>query len=263
MIGFQAHLDASQQRTLLVNDVRKLSPSYAAAELLWYLSGSGDVGMLIKYAPSYKKFAEENGHAYGAYGPRAMPQMATAIECLRNAGHTRQCVVALWRPDDLEQAVQENTRKDLPCTLHWQFLLRDGKLHMVVSMRSNDAWLGLPYDVFCFTAIQRLVAAELDAQPGLYCHQVGSMHLYQRNREQTALAIRRPDRSEGHGWQVSNDTLVTAGQAVSQEACIRAGWEDPQLAMGDMCSDLVAACGGRPTLSPDFRRLQERKLCDT
>src|SRR5260370_41880706 len=50
-------------------------------------------------------------------------------------------------------------------------------------MRSNDAWLGLPYDVFTFTRIQAYVAAAVGVEPGRYTHTVGSLHLYERDWE--------------------------------------------------------------------------------
>lgn len=59
-----------------------------------------------------------------------------------------------------------------------QFLLRDGVLHLVVNMRSNDAYSGLLHDVFAFTMLQELVARSVDAELGRYIHMVGSLHLY-------------------------------------------------------------------------------------
>ena len=50
-------------------------------------------------------------------------------------------------------------------------------------MRSNDAWLGLPYDVFCNTQLLKLIADILGVIPGSYTHNVGSMHFYERNFE--------------------------------------------------------------------------------
>jgi thymidylate synthase len=48
-------------------------------------------------------------------------------------------------------------------------------------MRSNDAFWGLPYDVFLFTMLQELFAAELNVELGRYHHSVGSLHLYQKH----------------------------------------------------------------------------------
>ncbi len=64
---------------------------------------------------------------------------------------------------------------------------------MTAMMRSNDAYLGLPHDVFCFTMMQELVAAELGLEVGEYTHMVGSMHLYDDDRDKAAQYI-----SEGY-----------------------------------------------------------------
>ena len=48
--------------------------------------------------------------------------------------------------------------KDIPCTVSLQFLIRENKLHLFVNMRSNDVFLGLPHDIFCFTMIQEIIA---------------------------------------------------------------------------------------------------------
>jgi len=68
--------------------------------------------------------------------------------------------------------------KDIPCTNTIQYLVREDRLHTVVSMRSNDAWLGLVHDVFAFTMLQEIVARALGIEVGTYFHFVASLHLY-------------------------------------------------------------------------------------
>ncbi len=60
---------------------------------------------------------------------------------------------------------------------------RGSNLHMSVTMRSNDAYMGLPHDVFCFTMLQEMVAKTLGLELGEYYHYVGSMHLYMSDIE--------------------------------------------------------------------------------
>jgi thymidylate synthase len=74
-----------------------------------------------------------------------------------------------------------------------QFLMRNDKLHAITTMRSNDAWLGFPLDIYQFTLFQRIVAAAIHTSLGLYVHNVGSMHLYSRDYDvakQAVLAVR-------------------------------------------------------------------------
>ncbi|MEZ5647222.1 MAG: thymidylate synthase [Burkholderiaceae bacterium] len=52
---------------------------------------------------------------------------------------------------------------------------------MFVSMRSNDAFLGLPHDIFSFTMLQELVARSVGMELGEYKHCAGSLHLYKKD----------------------------------------------------------------------------------
>lgn len=167
---------------------RNFSHRYASAELLWYLSGTDRGELISKFAPQYSRFLREDGTAEGAYGPRMFGQemgVLRAIKELREASKSRRAVVPVFNSRDLLAARHKS--KDVPCTISLQFLIRDGTLSMISTMRSNDVWLGMPYDVFCFTQIQRLVAERLFLKAGWYQHQVGSMHLYDRDAEKVDL----------------------------------------------------------------------------
>lgn len=71
----------------------------------------------------------------------------------------------------------------MPCTCTLQFLNRQDGLDLVVYMRSNDVFIGLPHDVFCFTMLQELVATSVGVDVGQYIHVVGSLHLYDNDAE--------------------------------------------------------------------------------
>jgi thymidylate synthase len=43
-----------------------------------------------------------------------------------------------------------------------QFHLSEKQLHLSVTLRSNDAYWGLPHDVFSFTMIQEMMARRLE-----------------------------------------------------------------------------------------------------
>src|SRR5262249_29762239 len=58
----------------------------------------------------------------------------------------------------------------------------------------NDAFLGLPHDIFCFTMLQEIIARSLDVHLGSYKHMVGSLHVYE-------AAIPKVRRFLNEGWQ--------------------------------------------------------------
>lgn len=152
----------------------------ALGELLWYLSGSAATDRISHYIPKYKDY-DEDGIVHGGYGPRLRgdnDQLATVIALLREKPSTRQAVIQIFDHVDLLEP-----HKDVPCTCTLQFLNRGAVLDAVVYMRSNDAFIGLPHDVFCFSMIQELVARSVGVDVGQYIHVAGSLHLYDTNVE--------------------------------------------------------------------------------
>ncbi len=188
----------------ILNPVRKLSPHYACGEFLWYLSMTNDPTMILAYAPRYVNFLND-GKAFGAYGHRwkndplftdacmdlgdAVSQIHLALDLLEKTPTSRQVVVSQWNAADLVHAY-EGSKKDLPCTLSLVFSARNGKLYLDTFMRSNDLWLGFPYDVFCFTTLQRIMADALGRGYGYYTHHAVSLHLYDRDAEKAVSAVR-------------------------------------------------------------------------
>jgi thymidylate synthase len=67
-------------------------------------------------------------------------------------------------------------------------------------MRSNDVYIGLPFDVFSFTMLQELLARDLGVEVGRYVHMVGSLHLYERNRTDVEQFL-------AEGWQSTDSPM--------------------------------------------------------
>lgn len=182
----RVRLSRSESRSLLFS---------CLGELLWILAGSNRLDFIQHYIPGYDEFSDDKKTIYGAYGPRlfgASPndQVLRVIQVLKDKRDSRQAVLQLFdRTDTLEPHL------DIPCTCTLQFLVRAGRLHMLTSMRSNDAWLGLPHDVFTFTMLQELVARSLGIELGEYKHAVGSLHLYDEHHDKARRFL-------DEGWQL-------------------------------------------------------------
>ncbi|WP_068094131.1 thymidylate synthase [Novosphingobium rosa] len=151
----------------------------ALGELLWYLSGSNALEFIEPYVPPYGKDAVD-GILEGAYGPRLLNmrkginQFDSIHQLLTEKPGSRRAVIQLFNAEDIA-----TPHREIPCTTTMQFHLRNGALHMSVTMRSNDAYWGLPHDVFCFTMIQEMMARRLGVEMGEYHQYVGSMHVYE------------------------------------------------------------------------------------
>jgi len=151
----------------------------ALGELLWYLSGDNKLDFIKHYLKRYEEESEDGLTVYGGYGPRLFKlrgkynQIKNITELLANKPASRRAVIQLFDGKDINQ-----THLEIPCTCTMQFFVRQKKLHLQVSMRSNDAYKGLPHDVFAFTMLQEIIARELNIELGEYYHSVGSLHLY-------------------------------------------------------------------------------------
>lgn len=196
----------------------------ALGELLWYLSGSAATDHISHYISAYKAY-DEDGIVYGGYGPRLRgghDQLATVIALLRRKPSTRQAVIQIFDQDDLLEP-----HKDIPCTCTLQFLNRAAGLDLVVHMRSNDAFIGLPHDVFCFSMIQELVARSVGAELGQYIHLAGSLHLYEVNAQDARRFL-------DEGYYFTNEmppmpgpnTMAGVEETLAFESQLRSG-EDP------------------------------------
>lgn len=164
----------------------------ALGEFCWYMAGSADLEFIRFYVPDYPPKGA-TGALEDAYGPRllgtgqfghAFNQIERVIERLKKKPDTRRAVISILGSGDLEAE-----KLEAPCTVALQFIRRRERLHLVAMMRSNDAYLGFPHDVFCFTMIQEIVARALGIQVGEYHHFATSLHLYERNKNSVSAYL--------------------------------------------------------------------------
>lgn len=158
----------------------------ALGELFWYLSGSDKLDFIQHYIPIYKEASDDGDTVHGAYGPRIFgeghagtAQIQNVISLLKSKPTSRRAAIQIFSADDLLKDYA-----DIPCTCTLQAMVRNEKLNLIVYMRSNDAYWGLPHDVFAFTMLQELIARAIGVEVGFYQHMVGNLHLYDGKRQE-------------------------------------------------------------------------------
>lgn len=155
----------------------------ALGELMWYLSKETKLDFIDYYIPNrFQEESDDQISVRSGYGERlfsfnGINQVDNVIALLKKGGgSSRRAVIQLFDASDLTERFNS-----IPCTCTLQFIARDDRLHMFVAMRSNDAFLGLPHDIFSFTMLQELVARSTGFEVGEYKHCAGSLHLYNRD----------------------------------------------------------------------------------
>lgn len=176
LVGCQTRWPMS--RPIVLCPQRKIGRKFAAAEAAWILSGSNKLDEVAKYATYLRNFSDDSRHLSGAYGPPFVDQLPYVTGCLAKDPQSRQAVATLWRP-------RPGPSRDVPCTVALQWLVRDEAICCVATMRSSDAWLGVPYDVISFSCMSAAVGIEVNRlRPGTVRHlgelvfTAGSQHLY-------------------------------------------------------------------------------------
>ena len=182
------------RKSVLSLPIRNMSRRYAAGELLCYIRGTNKKEDFEFYSKSWGKLANPDGTINSAYGYRMFhpifdgdteTRFHYALTQLLENSDTKNAIIMLRDDSDLHPAHQ----KDRCCTLCLCFNIRDGKLNCRTIMRSQDLWLGLPYDVFCFTRLMQIMLYNYNSacekgkevQLGTYTHQVLNLHLYERD----------------------------------------------------------------------------------
>lgn len=163
---------------------RKVNLEFMFSEAAWIISGDNKVSTITKYMKRYKDFSDDGIFLNGAYGPKVVDQLPYIVKTLSEDIDSRQAVINIWREKPAKS-------KDIPCTLSMQFIVRDGELNMVVTMRSHDIVLGFTYDVFSFSMIAKSVQlllkeiSGIDVKLGNLTVTAGSMHIYSNHYEKS------------------------------------------------------------------------------
>lgn len=181
IINYSSTIDMSAPLVTLTQ--RKLGYRFALAEAVHIITGSNLVSNLTPYSSMIEDFSDDRVFFYGAYGPKIIDQIEYIGRCFKNDIYSRQAVINIWRE-------KPAVTKDIPCTLSLQYIIRYDrgtlKLNCIDTMRSSDAWLGIPYDWFSLSMVGAYVAIYLrntvdelkDLTIGDFMLNAGSQHLY-------------------------------------------------------------------------------------
>lgn len=226
-----AHLELRDPRARLsLSPTRAANYSFAAGEFLWYLRGAEDLKSITYYNPRMAEFSDDGETLNSAYGQRMFGggQWGRVVAELKRDPDSRRAVMTIFTLADLIKAVGPGT-KDVPCTLSLQFFIRDGLLHLHVTMRSNDAVWGLCNDLFSFTLLQETMMLDLrDAGMkalglGSYTHSAGSLHLYERHFELAKIVASEAPRGAEGARMPPIDRRSDLDALLVDEAALREG----------------------------------------
>jgi len=126
----------------------------------------------------WKKFIRDGRFSY-TYAERLHPQMDSIIWELKNRPNTRQAILTMY--DQHQDLMNLGGRDRIPCSMYYQFLLRENKLHMSYTMRSCDLIKFFLADVALAIRLLKFMAHKIKVEPGNFTHFIGSLHCFEED----------------------------------------------------------------------------------
>ena len=168
----------------------EVNEDYVKRELEWYKSQSLNVNDIPGGPPAiWKQVADSDGminsnYGWCVYSHENNDQFAHVVTELEERPDSRRAIMIYTRPT-MWGDHNKNGRSDFMCTNTVQYLLRNGRIHAVVSMRSNDAWAGYRNDYAWQLHVLEEVVQELRYRGKYYergeiMWNAGSLHIYER-----------------------------------------------------------------------------------
>lgn len=183
-------------------------------ELLWFLKGITNVkwlndrGVRIWNGHSSAEYlATRNlpydagiigpgyGHQWvnwgGTYNLDGMPtfdginQVQQVIDILKADPNSRRAVISAYNVADLDKMALP------PCHLMYMFNVTNGRLNCKVVIRSNDMFLGNPFNTASTTILTVLIAQAIGVIPGNIAISICDAHIYNNHIEQVKLQLTR------------------------------------------------------------------------
>ena len=170
---------------------KSMSWRAVVGELCWFLSGSTNVNDLqSRGIRIWDQWAESDGDLGPVYGRHwrawngRVDQISNILSDLwsvvtdpyHSAG--RRILLQNYNPAEIP--------KKAPYACHYmaQFDVTDGVLSCHMVQRSADLFLGVPYNIACYSLLTHLLALASGLQVGEFVHTFSDLHIYDNHLEQ-------------------------------------------------------------------------------
>lgn len=147
----------------------------------------GDIG--AGYGFQWRHFGAEYQTCESDYTGAGYDQISEVIRQLKEDPTSRRILFSAWNPAALNQMALP------PCHVLCQFYVSSGtkkpRLSCHMYQRSQDVFLGAPFNIFSYTALTYLLAKMCDMVPHELIISTGDTHIYKDHLEQMKEQMRR------------------------------------------------------------------------
>ena len=130
------------------------------------------------------KFAYTYSERLGAdirpmYTDKPLPILQAVVNQLNKDPDTRHGVIPIFNAF-LDGPYLDGSRR-IPCSMHYQFLIRDDQVQCIYTMRSTDFFTHFAYDIWHALELQSLIAGMTGRGIGRFTFFTGSLHIYAKD----------------------------------------------------------------------------------
>lgn len=198
VFGVQLKYDLQQGFPLVTT--KKMFTRGIIEELLWMISGSTDVQVLIdKNVHIWDSWRRPDGTLGPVYGEqwryckgideqgmlRTVDQLQQCIDLIKHNPESRRIIVSSWN------VAQIDDMQLPPCHCFFQFYVRGEFLDLQLYQRSADCFLGVPFNIAQYSLLLSMVAQVTGKKPGMFTHTIGDAHIYSNHFEQVKEQLSR------------------------------------------------------------------------
>lgn len=136
----------------------------------------GDAGPI--YGFQWRHYGARYDGCDEEYTGQGVDQLKRLIEGIREDPYGRRHVVSAWNPGDLKLMALP------PCHMLVQFYVEDsGELSAMMTQRSGDVGLGVPFNIVSYSLLLTLIAACVGRKPARLVYSLGDAHIYEDHVE--------------------------------------------------------------------------------
>ena len=128
--------------------------------------GTGGLGPI--YGSQWRSWGSWDNGEFGL----GIDQLAAVINTLKTDPDSRRMIVSAWNVSELGYMALP------PCHMMFQFYVVDGKLSCMMTQRSADIFLGLPFNIASYALLTHMVAQVTGLGVGELIISIGDLHLY-------------------------------------------------------------------------------------
>ena len=194
VFGYQMRFDLQEGFPLVTS--KKVYFKGLAVELLWFLKGATNIQYLVdNNVHIWDAWADDNGDLGPVYGKQwvrwagrdgaEINQIERVIEGIKTNPDSRRHIVNAWNVSDLDKMALP------PCHMFYQFWVGNGKLSCNLYVRSNDLFLGAPFNIAEYALLTHMVAEQCDLEVGELVYTIGDAHVYLNHLEQIEEQLSR------------------------------------------------------------------------